>query len=85
MFASMGISKKFLEKIDIKIRRILNSFLRSNIYRVASYVQVLETLDMGVPVMIDEYADYKVNYIANLMSTEEKKLILNGYHNLERN
>jgi hypothetical protein len=34
--------------------------------------------------MIDEYAAYRVHHIVNLLSTEEEKMILNGYLNFDK-
>jgi hypothetical protein len=34
--------------------------------------------------MMDEYAAYKINHIANLMSTEEGKKTLHGYINFKK-
>jgi hypothetical protein len=34
--------------------------------------------------MMEEYAEYKVNHIANLISTEEGKKILKGHINFKK-
>jgi hypothetical protein len=66
LFANMHISKNVLERLDIRIRKVVNNFLcGQTIQRSFIYANVRNG-GLGIPCLVDEYNAYKVNHIANL-------------------
>jgi hypothetical protein len=83
LFANMDISNTILESMDWRIKRVVNNFIGGqSIQRSFIYANVRNG-GLEIPCMKDEYAAYKVNHIANLISTEKGKRILKGYIELK--
>jgi hypothetical protein len=80
----MDIPKKFLEEIDKEVRGVINRFVKGECLRNSFIYANVKNSELEIPSMIDEYAAYKVHHFASLMSTEEGKLILNGYLNFNK-
>jgi hypothetical protein len=75
-FANMKIDKKYLEMMDRRIRKLINNFLKGQSVQLSFIYGNARNGGLGVPNMHDEYAAYKINHVANLLSTEENKSIL---------
>jgi hypothetical protein len=79
LFANMDIPKGVLERLDTRIRKIVNNFIDGQAIQKSFIYANVRHGGLGIPCMVDEY---KVNHIANLLSSEEGKKVLNGYLNL---
>jgi hypothetical protein len=73
-----------MEQIDKRIRGVINQFVKGQCLQKSLIYANVKNGGLRIPCMIDEYAVYKVHHIANLMSTEERKMILNGYLNFDK-
>jgi hypothetical protein len=83
LFVNMFISKGVLESLDTRIRKVVNNFLGGQAIQKSFIYANVRNGGVGIPCLVDEYNAYKVNHIANLLSSEEGKKILNGYCNLK--
>jgi hypothetical protein len=80
----MGISEKFLEQIDVKIRGVINMFVKGQYLQKSFIYASVRNGGLKIPCMMDESAACKVRHIANLMSIERRKMILNSYLNFKK-
>jgi hypothetical protein len=83
-FANMSIDKKYLDMINRRIRKLINNFLKGQSLQLSFIYRNARNGGFGVPNMEDEYAAYKINHMANLLSTKEGKNILIGYLNINK-
>jgi hypothetical protein len=80
----MEVPKKYFEIVDQRIRRLINRFLKGqSIQKSFIYANVMNG-GLDVPNINDGYAAYRVNHVANLMSTEVGRQILLGCINLNK-
>jgi hypothetical protein len=75
----MNIPKGMLLKLDLRVRKIVNNFIKGqSLQRSFIYCNVRNG-GLGIPCLFNEYYGYKVNHVANLLSSEDGKKILKGY------
>jgi hypothetical protein len=75
----MDAPDAILKRLDCKIRKVVNNFIGGQSIQKSFIYANVRNGDLGIPCMRDEYDAYKVNHIANLMSSEEGKKNLVGY------
>jgi hypothetical protein len=83
LFANMDVPDTVLNKLDSRIRRVINNFIGGQSIQKSFIYANVRNGGLGIPCMIDEYDAYKVNLFANLMSYEEDKKILIGYNEMK--
>jgi hypothetical protein len=75
----MDVPDTVLNKLDCRIRKVVNNFIGGQSIQKSFIYANVRNGGLGIPCIIDEYDTYKVNHVANLMSSEEGKRILVGY------
>jgi hypothetical protein len=82
LFANMYVPEGVLNRLDIRIRKVVNVFIGvQTIQRSFIYANVRNG-GLGILCMVNEYNAYKVNHVANLLSSEDGKKILGGCLNM---
>jgi hypothetical protein len=80
----MNIPKGMLQKLDLRIRRIVNNFVKGQSLQRSFIYGNVRNGGLGIPCLFNEYYAYKINQVANLLSSEDGKKILNGYISLNK-
>jgi hypothetical protein len=83
LFANMNIPKGMLERLDIRIRKVVNNFIKGQALQRSFIYANVRNGGLGALNMLNEYHAYKVNHIANMLSSEDGKKMLNGYISLK--
>jgi hypothetical protein len=85
ILANSYIQKRQAEQIDVRIRRVINNFVKGQSLQNAYIHATLKNGGLEIPQIEKEMHAYRIHRIAHLLQTTEGKKILKEYTQLSKN